>query len=178
MDSDPLGALADIHLPEEVGFWPLAPGWWLVLAVLLGLAIWGLVVLGRRLHRLRLRHAAVTELEHCRARLQSAADTETARIDFLSEVNAVLRRVALAHYPRNTVAGLTGREWLEFLRSHGDLKALDEQSARALSEGRFAPHCQYDPDTVYHAALHWIHSQYLSRIDTRQPSGKTAVHHA
>ena len=27
---DPLAALRGLHLPEPVGLWPLAPGWWMV----------------------------------------------------------------------------------------------------------------------------------------------------
>ena len=32
---NPLDQLADIHLPDPVSWWPLAPGWWM----LLGLAV-------------------------------------------------------------------------------------------------------------------------------------------
>jgi hypothetical protein len=47
---DPLAALRDIHLPEAVSFWPLAPGWWIALGIMVGLAvaILALIVLRRR----------------------------------------------------------------------------------------------------------------------------------
>lgn len=177
MDSDPLSQLADIHLPEQVGLWPLAPGWWVLLFLLAVLAVWGIILLRRQLHRRNLRLHAIAELQRCRDSLESAAGTEGAQIAYINAVNAVLRRVALAHYPRSTVAGLTGRAWVEFLRSHGTL-SLDEDTARALSEGRFAPHCDVDPDALQEAARQWINSQYLSRIGTGKSSGETATHHA
>ncbi|MDH3546898.1 MAG: DUF4381 domain-containing protein, partial [Gammaproteobacteria bacterium] len=36
--------LRDLHLPAEIGWWPLAPGWWLVIT----LALIGIVLLARR----------------------------------------------------------------------------------------------------------------------------------
>ncbi|MEX1197065.1 MAG: DUF4381 domain-containing protein [Pseudohongiellaceae bacterium] len=177
MDSDPLSQLADIHLPQQVGLWPLAPGWWILLCLLAALAVWGIILLRRRLHHRNLRLHALAELQRCRDALHSSPDADSAQIDYLNAVNTVLRRVALAHYPRSTVAGLTGRAWVDFLRSHGTLP-LGEDTARALSEGRFAPRCDVDPDALQEAAGQWINSQYLSRIGTGESSGKTATHHA
>ena len=33
--------LRDIHLPEPISWWPLAPGWWILVGGLLALAILG-----------------------------------------------------------------------------------------------------------------------------------------
>ena len=37
---DPLSQLADIHLPDPVSIWPLAPGWWLVIVLILAGLCW------------------------------------------------------------------------------------------------------------------------------------------
>lgn len=47
---DPLSQLRDIHLPATGGFWPPAPGWWL-LALILLLSLAGLCWLLHRRHR-------------------------------------------------------------------------------------------------------------------------------
>ena len=45
---DPLAQLRDIHLPDTGGFWPPAPGWWLL--ALLSLTALALAVLWWRRH--------------------------------------------------------------------------------------------------------------------------------
>ena len=37
MQETPL-PLRDLHLPAEVGWWPLAPGWWVLIAIVAALA--------------------------------------------------------------------------------------------------------------------------------------------
>ena len=42
MDENTL-PLRDLHLPDAIGWWPLAPGWWVVIALvaaLLGYILW------------------------------------------------------------------------------------------------------------------------------------------
>ena len=41
---DPLAQLQDIHLPEQVHNYPLAPGWWLLLIVIGILLIWSIAI--------------------------------------------------------------------------------------------------------------------------------------
>ena len=59
---DPLAQLRDIHLPDPVGFWPLAPGWWilgLLILILLGVALRFLI---KRYRNNRYRKQALSKL--------------------------------------------------------------------------------------------------------------------
>ena len=38
MEADPLAQLRDIHLPADISWWALAPGWW-ALIIMLGLMV-------------------------------------------------------------------------------------------------------------------------------------------
>ncbi len=103
--------LRDLHLPEAIGWWPLAPGWWLLIALLLlGLALAARASF-RRHRRNAARRAALAEL----ARLKSAWDADRNSAALAAAVSDLLRRAMLAYAPRHEVAGLTGRAWLEWL---------------------------------------------------------------
>ena len=54
--------LRDLHLPEAIGWWPLAPGWWVVVALVAG----GLYYLFRLYLRTRARGAARRQQVGCR----------------------------------------------------------------------------------------------------------------
>jgi hypothetical protein len=180
--SDPLSQLADIRLPEDVGLWPLAPGWWLLAVAVIGLLIYAFVLLARVLHRRRVLRHARGQLDHCLESWQQArsagVDDNTANLDYVNAVNAVLRRVALVHFPQERVASLNGEQWLVFLRSNGDSSLLDTQTAHALAQGRFAPSCDVDAPTLHTMAGRWINSLYNARIKRDTSSNEGLAKHA
>jgi hypothetical protein len=178
---DPLSQLADIRLPQEVGLWPLAPGWWVLIVLALALMVLAIILLRKSLFRQRVRGFALNELALCLQRRQQAEtkglDMNEANLDYINNVNAVLRRVALAHHPHERVASLNGEAWLAFLREHGDASLLDERNARALAHGRFAPRCDIDAETLNDMAEQWINSLYAADIKA-QDTTRTATEHA
>ena len=103
--------LRDLHLPDVVGLWPLAPGWW----VLILLAAAGVVyLLFKLLLRWRFnaaRRLALRELAGLRRDYERGADA-TVLSKALSEL---MRRSMLAYAPRTEVARLTGDTWLRWL---------------------------------------------------------------
>lgn len=171
MDSaNPLSQLADIHLPEPVGFWPPAPGWWILFFLLCAAAVWA----ARRYYAgwklARARSFAIAELDKQLAALRqqsanrSPEETAALNLVFVSDVNAVLRRVAMKNFPHQNFASLGGAAWISFLREHGDASLLDDTLARTLSEGRFAREWEVDTERLYKMAHQWISSLYLARI--------------
>lgn len=169
MDSEELLAqLADIHLPEPVSFWPPAPGWW-VLALLLLIAA-GLLL--RQYLALRTRKKicdyALGELDRCYQTLQSDTESELneRKLRYVNQVNSVLRRVALVHFPRSNVASLGGKAWVDFIREKGESSLLNEELAAALAHGRFQARCEVDAEALHGMSRVWVHSLY-----SRPPKG-------
>lgn len=107
---DWLAQLAPPHAPPPVGWWPLAPGWWglllIVLAVLVGFWFW------YRSPTLRLRRSGLREL----AKVESTTVGDAALAQALEHL---VRRYAVARYGRDAVAGLSGARWLDFAVAHG-----------------------------------------------------------
>ena len=117
--SDPLAELRGYHPPDPVSWWPPAPGWWLLALLILGLLTWVTVCAVGAWRRRRLARAApraaLDELAALRAALARNGDAAA----FARGLSRLLRRFALARYPRRAVAGLSGEDWLAFLDAHG-----------------------------------------------------------
>jgi hypothetical protein len=134
--ADPLDQLRGLHLPEEIGFWPPAPGWWLVGGLILLLVIGVVVMILAR--RRSLRFHALKELEELRERWDPQCDFQT----MAAEVSMLLRRIALKRYGNDTVAGLYGEHWQKFLSKTVEgtsEETWDPDIGRILALAPYAP---------------------------------------
>ncbi len=122
--------LRDLHLPDPVSWWPLAPGWWLLLA----LAIVAVAMLIRAWFRAWSRNAARRQaLRALEARVADYGRHRNA-VRLGSELSELLRRTMLAYAPRADVAGLTGEAWLHWLDRGLDRPAFAAGHGRPLIE--------------------------------------------
>lgn len=159
-DAAAQAVLAQLHpllVPPPVAWTPQTVGWG-VLAAAGGV---GLAWLGwraaRRWHAARFRRRALAELQ--RLRLQLADPVQ--RVAAAREVPEVVRRLALAHAPRERVAALQGAEWLAWLdRSLGDVEApFSRGPGRLLVDWPYRPASALsldDADAVLSCVERWI----------------------
>ncbi len=103
--------LRDLHLPEPIGWWPLAPGWWLLLSLAVVAAGYGLWRAYRTRQQNAPRRFALREL----ARYEKEYLEHRNVVTLGKQLSELLRRCMLAYAPRQEVAGLTGDAWLEWL---------------------------------------------------------------
>ncbi|MBB2496376.1 DUF4381 domain-containing protein [Aquipseudomonas ullengensis] len=148
---NPLDQLQPTIAPPPVSWWPLAPGWWLLL-ILIPLLGWGLWYLRRYLPQRKqhqqaeqvldpLRLAALAEL----ARMVRPYDGQHAG-PWLQQLNALLKRLARAHYPQEHSHVLSGRAWLAFLDSRCPAAGLTRWMI--LVEGTYRSHCSLDDKAI------------------------------
>lgn len=105
-----LNGLADIAEPPEPSAWP--PNFWVLGLTLAGLGFTALMIsrLWRRHQRRRPYRAALAELAEWERTTPSRSAGDAA-----ATLTALLRRVALLHYPRDRVASLSGTAFTAFL---------------------------------------------------------------
>ncbi|QDE30646.1 MULTISPECIES: DUF4381 domain-containing protein [Shewanella] len=100
-----LSQMQDIQLPDPISAVPTAPGYWIIAAVFVILALW----LAKRLYKQRQYHAprkkALTLLQ--------SYDIEDD--NFAAQVNSLLKRTALTYLPREHFAKLNGQPWFDWL---------------------------------------------------------------
>lgn len=119
--------LKDVHPGIAPDWWPPAPGWWLLLGIVLLLALW----LGRRwLRRQRRRRELARYFDEALAQ----AATPTAQIAAMS---ALLRRAARRIDP--DADRLQGEAWLVFLDAGLKPPAFLHGPGALLADGAFRP---------------------------------------
>jgi hypothetical protein len=105
--------LRDIHLPGAIGWWPPAPGWWLLAALVLA----GVAVFAVHYYRGRHKRAALRALTRVHTALEQGAEP----VACLQYVSTILRRFAMTSAPWSRtdaavdVPGLIGERWLQYL---------------------------------------------------------------
>ncbi|MFO7605830.1 MAG: DUF4381 domain-containing protein [Desulfurivibrionaceae bacterium] len=151
MNGDPLAQLRDIHLPEPVGWWPPAPGWWLLGIMVLVLAAVAARYLVRYISRGRFRREARRELSNLAGNLAGMDDRQ-----LVEQLNTLLRRVAIRAYGRETVSPLVGGRWLEFLNRKGDTDRFTAGPGRVLGDGHYRPEIKADAERLVPLVEKWL----------------------
>jgi len=120
--------LNDIVLPATVSWWPPAIGWYFLAALLLVAFAWFIYQSLQRWMNNRYRRAALRELQLLAEDGQSAGSRDSN----LRQLPILLKRTALAAYPRKQVASLTGKDWHKFLNSKVSTPVFTESTATTL----------------------------------------------
>ena len=113
---NPLDQLRDIHLPEQVDQFPSAPGWWLLLTIIL-------ITIGYFIYRRYQYQKAIRLLKPARAELAElkAVSANQLGAHSMATLSALLKRICLIYFPQLEVASLSGQRWLNFLNQQNTI---------------------------------------------------------
>lgn len=142
-----LDLMHDLVEPDPVAWTPQTVGW-LVAALWLAAMV---LLVSRRAYlswrRNRYRRAALAELKTIKARAEQGEPAA-------APLAALLKRTALAAYPRREVASLYGAEWARFLRQSARYSRSVERSADDLAAAAYRPDA--DVAALIKPARRWI----------------------
>jgi len=146
--------LRDIHAAAPPAFWPPAPGWWVLAALLIAILVLTTVWCFRRYRLYRLKIQIMDEIE-------TLSDCSTENTEaFTARLSMLLRRIALRQYPRERVASLTGSDWLRFLDETGGDGDFEHGIGQILEVGPYRPQTSEQPrEALLALARRWaIHN--------------------
>ncbi len=145
--------LKDIHLPDAGLWWPLAPGWWM-LVILVLLVIFYLPRLLRWLRWKPVKTLSLGELARIRIDLQDGLDEQRA----LQEISILLRRTVISYRGRVIGASITGKSWVDQLRQLAGDECFTADQNEWLRIGQYQPSTRCDLSAMLHSCESWIRS--------------------
>lgn len=149
---DPFIALKPLHHPMDISWWPLAPGWWVLLALVAVAMMYWL----RPNKPLSMHDSALLELREL-TKVQKQLKSN----ELVGHSNQLLKRYALAFYPDSGVGALVGEPWLAFLQVHGP-ENMDADIAEQLVANAYRPHAdELDRERLLAFTQHWLQAQKL-----------------
>jgi cbb3-type cytochrome oxidase subunit 3 len=143
-----LELMHELVMPEPLPWLPQTPGWWVLLgwlSAVLVLSVWFLL---KRRRRNRYRREALVALKDINRQ------TELSPAESAQRIAALLKRTALAAYPRRDVAPLYGSAWAQFLTESANDDRQIADAAGLLADAAYRQDA--DGAALSDAARRWI----------------------
>lgn len=141
-----LAELKDIHLPNAISWWPLAPGWWILLTLIL--ATFFIILLALRYRRLYAwRKSALAELSYI---INNKNSNELG-----AALSELVRRCAIQLQKRSkkpiAIAQLEGKQWSDYLST-----VMEKETAEWLAINRYKANSTIDTAMLEQSISTWI----------------------
>ena len=154
--------LRDIHLPAAISWWPLAPGWWVLLALLLvalgvgiGWFVW------RRKYRVR--HLAQTEFSVIAASFRGSGD----RRALARDLSRLIRRAVIELEHNAGAASRSGGSWVAQLDRYSDAPPLNAETRAILATAPYEPDPSFDGETLLQGLRPWFEQLHAASAAPR-----------
>jgi len=124
-----LSGLKDLHALTQPSIWPLAYGWWVIMAlglILILCAVIGFIIWHNR------------PVVYAIRKIKKITEKEQDDLTYIKKLSQLLRRVAMAADGRAAIAPLSDSTWQDFLQNRTPF-VLSESEAHLLA---FAPYEQ------------------------------------
>ncbi|MDX1812034.1 MAG: DUF4381 domain-containing protein [Gammaproteobacteria bacterium] len=143
---DLLKDLKPLHEPEAISAWPPAIGWWLLpvtIAVILAAIIWW----WKRAKTPNYKKIALQDLKNVINNYEIRKNSQEAT----GEVSLLIRKVMVAKYGNNEVAGLIDSEWLMRLDDISQSSLFTEGAGKAIVIAPYSSNYEVDVEQLFAA---------------------------
>ena len=146
---NPLDQLRDIHLPEPISWWPLAPGWWILIIAGCLLSAWLIRVFYRRHSAGLYRRQAQKKLKVLQLRGNSQQQ--------LRELFELLKQTANSAYPNRQPGSQSIMAFIGFMQCSCDKPVFDQLNLD-LDQALYSSDSQlsHQTDELFEDASRWI----------------------
>ena len=141
--------LRDVHTPDAISWWPLAIGWWVLIALIVGLSVFSLIKFFKNRRINAYRKLASQELNRQFLVWQGKQNAS----DYLQAANTILKRAYL--HAGNESAGLSGAAWVSLLNTHSSVE-LSSETADALTGQLYQKSPTVDINRVHNEINSWL----------------------
>ena len=151
MPPTPIGELIE---PEPITFGLGAPGWYMLLGIVVLASLVYLFIAYRTYRRNKYRRVALQML-------QTIKHAGFPSHHYLFRIAEVLKRVSITTYGRGELAPLNGTDWLGFLKNSNRGKSnfsepVMDLLTRRLYQGEKLSLSDQEMEALYQESIHWI----------------------
>ena len=143
--------LRDIHVPGDSLWWPLAPGWWILILSFIAFTI-GIRWMVKRYRRRSLYRSCQAQFAQLRS------DIKKGQIDKnpAAEISIFLRRVLISYQGRDNGASLYGEDWISAVGSLDTHSVFNEQHMEFLAYAQYKKDATIDVNELLEKTGQWV----------------------
>ncbi len=145
--------LRDIHLPDPISWWPPAPGWWILLILIIA-SIYFIPHLIKKLKQIPLNKQAMTELKNIEKNYQTHQD----KTRLVQALSILLRRTCMSYTSRQKTASLTGTEWIKQLNTFTENNYFSDEVSKILLNAPYQKNHDFNADLLLTSCHNWVNA--------------------
>lgn len=152
--------LEDIIQPEAIDLWPPAIGWWVLVALILGLLLIS-IKLGRKLWQERQRRQQAYQLlEQAKQNYTSQANAS----NYCRDLNDLLKRYWRTYNTSPLILSSSGQDWVDLLNQQTPEPIFNERVADAFAYGPYRRISKLKPEILEEAVKNWLTSAKVAQL--------------
>lgn len=152
--------LRDLQLPEAISWWPLAPGWWILSAIIILTLVAAIILIRKHWRENQVKRETRSLLQGAFTQWQNDGNDHA----YFLQINQILKRYCRHYFP--AASGLSGQAWIDFLNHSGGKQLFSGKCAQALSEFVYRPAASdfsCDQQALLSCCLGWLKSATANR---------------